>query len=165
MAAKKIEDYIHPDANRKLNTIQTLLWYVCVLIPFFAFTISAGLALLFYFADDNKSYNISNIGFAILIGLSSSCFSYYKLLENASYNRLHKDVQRAGEFFLISAIAFLISSALKYSWTCLQLQEHWFQKQGLKITFIYTFLFAEIFCLRGLSNLVDVLHIRLTTSK
>jgi len=166
MATKKLEDYIHPDANRKLSSIQTLLWYVCVLIPFFTFTISSGLALLLYFAgDDNRSYNISNVGFAILIGLTTACFSYFKLIENSQYKKLHKDIQKAGEFFLISAIAFLISSALKYSWTTLQPQSFWFQKQGLRITFGYTFLFAEVFCIRGLVNIVDALHIRLTNPK
>jgi hypothetical protein len=163
MDIEKLKKYIHPDANRNLSFAQTLFWYVFVLIPFFTFTISSGLAILIYFAgNDNKSYNISNIGFAILIGLSSACFSYYKLLDNGIYIRLHKDVQRSGEFFLISAIAFLISSALKFSWTTLQPDTSWLQREGLKIMSGYTFFVAELVCVLGLAKLVDVLHIKIT---
>lgn len=165
MNIEKFEKYVHPDSNRNLNSIQVLFWWVCIFIPFFAFAIFSGFELLIYFAgDENKSYNISNLGFAILIGLSSACFSYYKLLENCNYKRLHKDVQRSGECFLISAIAFLISSALKFSWTTLAPGSSWLQRDGLRIMSAYTFFVAESICILGLGKLIDVLHKRMTNS-
>jgi len=162
MDFEKLKKHVHPDANKNLSSAQKLVWFICVLIPFFIFTIFSGFSLLIFFAsDDNKSYNISNLGFAILIGLSSVCFSYYKLLENSNYVRLHKDVQRSGEFFLISAIAFIISSALKYSWT-LHIDSYAFIRAGLKASLAISFFVAEIVCIRGFAKLIDVLHIRIT---
>lgn len=159
-----IEKYYHPDSNRNLSIAQLLFWYICILLPFIGFAIISGYELFIYFAgDDNKSYNISNVGFAILVGLSSACFSYYKLLENCNYIRLHKDLQRSGELFLISAIAFLISSALKFSWSTHN-PGNWLQKDGLKIMSAYTFFVAETICIYGLAKLIDVLHRRITNS-
>jgi hypothetical protein len=163
MDLEKLTNQIHPDSSEKRSGVQTLFWYVAA-IPFFLFSFTSGFALfIFFVVEDNKSYTISNLGFAILLGLASLCFSYCKLLDNGRYKRIHHDVQKTGEYFLISAIAFIISSALKYSWTLLSPMA-WLRRNALNVIFGYTFLFAEIACVYGLAKLVDVLYIRMTNS-
>ena len=121
MNIENLKKQIHPDANKKLTPFQVFAWYFCVSYPFFLFMISGAIALLIYFiSSDNKSINLSNVGFGMLIALSSVCFSYYKVLQPEKYVRLHTDVQKSGELFLTSAISFILSSALKYAgqwWT------------------------------------------------
>ncbi|HVX01426.1 MAG TPA: hypothetical protein VHA52_13470 [Candidatus Babeliaceae bacterium] len=166
MDIEKLKKHIHPDANTKLTRVQTIAWYLFVTYPFLIFMISAGTALLVYFtSNDNKSINLSNIGFGILIALSSVCFSYYKVLQSGNYIKLHLDTQKSGELFLTSAIAFILSSALKYAWTVMEPESflsNWF---GFLIRTSYkvTFLTAEVICIAGLAKLIDVLHIRFTT--
>jgi hypothetical protein len=107
-------------------------------------------ALLVYFIDsDNKSISLSNIGFGMLIALSSICFSYYKILDSKTYKKIHLDVQKSGELFLASAIAFVMSSALKYAWTVMPpngFLAHWFGFL-IQTAFQITFLTAEGFAL------------------
>jgi uncharacterized membrane protein (DUF485 family) len=166
MNTEKLKKYVHPDANTKLTRFQVIAWYLCVIFPFFIFVIGAGLALLIYFAsNDNKSINLSSIGFGMLIALASVCFSYCKVLQSDKYIRIPFDVQKSGELFLTSAIAFILSSALKYAWTVMDPKGFlsvWF---GFIIRSSYkiTFLTAEVICIMGMAKLIDVLHIRITT--
>jgi hypothetical protein len=165
MDIEKLKKYVHPDANPNLSTFQKASWYLCVSFPFYIFIISAGIALLIYFAgSENKSINLSNIGFAMLIALSSVCFSYFKVLQPENYVKLHLDVQKAGEQFLTSAIAFIMSSALKYAWTVMDpdsFLSKWFGFL-IRTSFKLTFFTAEAICIAGLAKLIDVLYIRIT---
>jgi hypothetical protein len=166
MNIEKLKKYVHPDANPNLSRFQTAAWYLCVSFPFFIFIVSAGIALFIYFAgSENKSINLSNVGFAMLIALSSVCFSYFKVLQPENYVKLHRDVQKAGELFLTSAIAFILSSALKYDWTVMDpdgFLSDWFGFL-IRTSFKLTFFTAEAICIVGLAKLIDVLHIRITT--
>ena len=167
MAIENLKKHIHPDANTNLTSFQTLAWYFCILFPFIIFIFSAGIPLLVYFTDNNnRSINLSNVGFGMLIALSSVCFSYYKILESNNYIKLHKDVQKSGELFLTSAISFILSSALKYAWTVMppdSFLTNWFGFL-IRISYKITFFTAEVICIIGLTKLIDVLHIRITTS-
>jgi len=166
MDIESLKKHIHPDANPKLSRPQVITWYLCVSFPFLIFTLSAGIALLIYFVDtDNKSINLSNIGFGMLIALSSVCFSYFKVLQSGNYAKLHLDVQKSGELFLTSAIAFIMSSALKYAWTVMNPESFLSKNFGflIRTSFKITFFTAEVICIIGLAKLIDVLHIRMTT--
>ena len=74
-------------------------------------------------------------------------------------------------YFVFNAGAFIhffvISSALKYSWTEMQPGRFVMQWFGflLRIGYILTFLVAEGICILGLAKLIDILHIRLTELK
>ncbi len=166
MDIEKLKKHSHPDVNPNLTCFQTIAWYLCVSFPFFIFTISAGIALLLYFiGNDNRSISLSNVGFGMLIAMSSVCFSYYKVSHPGSYIKLHFDVQKSGELFLSSAIAFILSSALKYAWTVMYPAGFWSNWFGFFIRTSYkvTFLTAELICVFGLAKLIDVLHVRITT--
>lgn len=165
MDIEKLKKHVHPDANRNLTGLQTIVWYFCVTYPFFLFMISAGTAILIYFtSNNNKSIDLSNIGFGMLIALSSVCFSYYKVLQSHNYIKLHIDIQKSGELFLTSAVAFILSSALKYAWIVMEpnsFLSNWFGFL-LRMSYKVAFLTAEVICIAGLAKLIDVLHIRLT---
>jgi hypothetical protein len=166
MDIESLKKHTHPDANPNLNRFQTWGWYICVSFPFLVFITSASIALVIYFTQDNNhSVSVSNVGFGMLIGLSSICFSYYKLLQTANYVRLHCDVQKAGELFLTSAIAFILSSALKYAYFVIiadSFSYHWFGHL-IQTSYTITFLTAEGVCIVGLVKIIDVLFIRMTT--
>ncbi|HVW97054.1 MAG TPA: hypothetical protein VHA56_13875 [Mucilaginibacter sp.] len=166
MDIEQLKKHVHPDANSKLTRFQMIAWYICVSLPFFIFMISAGIALLIYFiGTDNKSISLSNVGFGMLIALSSVCFSYYKVIHPGNYKKLHLDVQKSGELFLTSAIAFILSSALKYAWTVTtpdSFLSSWLSV-ALPPSFKITFIIAELACITGLAKLIDVLYIRITT--
>ncbi|MGY3055696.1 hypothetical protein ACVWYG_003917 [Pedobacter sp. UYEF25] len=167
MDFENLKKRIHPDANPKLTGFQTLAWYLFVSYPFFIFIISGSIALLAYFTrDDNRSISLSNVGFGMLIGLSSVCFSYHKILQTGNYIRLHLDVQKAGELFLTSAIAFVLSSALKYAYFVIDPETFLYNWFGFLIRSAYrcSFFAAELICIIGLAKLIDVLHIRITSS-
>ncbi|RYE58604.1 MAG: hypothetical protein EOP48_03175 [Sphingobacteriales bacterium] len=166
MNFEKLKKYVHPDANPNLTSWQKLAWYLCVSYPFLIFIVSGSLALLIFFIrDNNESITLSNVGFGMLIGLSSVCFSYHKILVSADYVRLHFDVQKAGELFLTSAIAFVLSSALKYGYFVLSPGSFIMEWFGFLIRSSYriSFFTAEVICIVGLAKLIDVLHIRITS--
>jgi hypothetical protein len=166
MNIERLKERIHPDSNPNLSRMQALAWYLCVVFPFFLFLISASIALLIYFiSEENESTNLSNVGFGMLIALSSVCFSYHKILQTGKYIKLHFDVQKAGELFLTSAIAFILSSALKYANTVMNPGSfflNWFECL-IRISYKITFFTAELICIAGLVKLIDVLHIRITS--
>jgi hypothetical protein len=163
---EKLKKRIHPDSNPNLTRLQVLGWYLCISYPFLIFIISASIPLLIYFSGENdKSISLSNVGFGMLIALSSVCFSYHKVLQTGNYIKLHFDVQKAGELFLTSAISFILSSALKYAYTVMDpgsFLSNWFGFL-LRTSFKITFLTAEVICIIGLAKLIDVLHIRITS--
>lgn len=163
---EKLKKRVHPDANPKLTRLQVLGWYLCISFPFFIFIIGASIPLLVYFSGENvKSISLSNVGFGMLIALSSVCFSYHKILQTGNYIKLHYDVQKAGELFLTSAISFILSSALKYAYTVIDpgsFLSNWFGFL-LRTSYTITFFTAEVICIVGLARLIDVLHIRITT--
>ncbi|TSJ43974.1 hypothetical protein FO440_07280 [Mucilaginibacter corticis] len=162
MEIEDLNKYIHPDANPKRSALQTLAWYL-MFFTFWLFTISSGIALFIYFSGtDNKTINLSNVGFGMLIALASVCFSYFKLLDPTKYKKIHIDVQNSGELFLASAIAFIVSSALKYSWTVMapgSFFSNWFSSV-IRISYNVSFFVAEVVCIFGLAKLVDVLYFR-----
>jgi hypothetical protein len=163
---EKLKKRIHPDSNPNLTRLQIWGWYLCISYPFLIFIISASIPLLLYFSGENdKSISLSNVGFGMLIALSSVCFSYHKVLQTGNYIKLHFDVQKAGELFLTSAISFILSSALKYAYTVMDPGSfllNWFGFL-LRTSFKITFLTAEVICIIGLAKLIDVLHIRITS--
>lgn len=55
-----------------------------------------------------------SVGFAMLIGLSSVCFSWFKTLDESD-TKSKKIIRTAGESFFISAVTLIIFTALKYS--------------------------------------------------
>ncbi|GAA4090263.1 hypothetical protein [Mucilaginibacter panaciglaebae] len=155
---RDLNKYTHPDANPNRNAFQTIAWYL-MFFTFLLFTVRPGWELFKYFSGtDKKSIDLSNIGFGMLIALASICFSYYKLLDSTKYKKLHTDVQNSGELFLASAIAFIISSALKYSWILMDAKSWFFPT--IKISYKISFFTAEIICILGLAKLVDVLYYR-----
>lgn len=165
MDIEQFKKRIHPDFT-PLSSRQTWAWYVLIFIPFLVFSVSAGIALWNYFTNtDIKSIGVSNVGFAMFTGLASVCFSYYKILEAAKYKQLHLDLQKSGEFFLMAALAFITSSALKYSWSVTQNESfsviEWLLRLFCKITFGT----AELTCILGMARLIDVLHIRMNMKK
>jgi hypothetical protein len=167
MNIEDLNKYMHPDANPNRTTLQTIAWYV-MFLTFLLFTISSGIALFIYFTGtDSKSINLSNIGFGMLIALASVCFSYFKLLDPAKYKKLHHDVQNSGELFLASAVAFVTSSALKYSWTVIEPGSFFSGGLGsvIKISYNISFLTAEVICVYGLAKLIDVLYYRAIAAK
>jgi hypothetical protein len=163
---EKLKKRIHPDSNPKLTRLQVLVWYLCFSYPFLIFIISGSIPLFIYFSGENdESISLSNVGFGMLIALSSVCFSYHKVLQTGNYIRLHFDVQKVGELFLTSAISFILSSALKYAYTVMDPGSfllNWFGFL-LRTSFQLTFLTAEVICIIGLAKLIDVLHIRITS--
>ena len=166
--ATELEKRVHPDSNRNPSRLQRTVWWFGILIPFLFFAFGAGFRLMKYFTDpSNDSIVISNYGFAILIGLTSSCFGYYKILESQKYVRLHKDIQKCGELFFSSSIAFIMSSAMKYAWGVEEVEHttHIVWHFLLRWAYIASFTLAELLCIYGLSLLIDVLHIRRTISK
>ncbi|MFC4209559.1 hypothetical protein ACFOWA_00110 [Pedobacter lithocola] len=166
MSIESLKKYIHPDANPNLTLLQKLSWYLCVSYPFLIFIISGSFALLIYFTrNDNTSISLSNVGFGMLIALSSVCFSYHRILQAADYIRLHHDVQKAGELFLTSAIAFILSSALKYAYFVLTPGSFLYEWFGFvfRTSYWISFFSAEVICIFGLAKLIDVLHIRITS--
>jgi|GEM_PF-2316008 len=160
------EKYTHPDANPNLTTFQKVAWYLCVSFPFFIFIISGSISLLIYFTENNNnSIGLSNVGFGMLIALSSVCFSYQKILVSACYKKIHFDVQKAGELFLTSAIAFVLSSALKYGYFVIPPKSFIYEWFGFlfRTSYKISFFMAEVVCIAGLAKIIDVLHIRITS--
>ena len=96
---------------------ENLLGRIFILyIPTFLF-IALGAFLVFdnfQSADKDTTY-LTNYGFAILIGLTSICFSWTRNMYNEKEPLMLAIVSKAGENSFHSSIIFLIASSLKYS--------------------------------------------------
>ena len=86
-------------------------------LPIFAFW-----AFVFYwiatdFMAPKKDTTIFlSVGFAMLIGLASVCFSWVKTIEESDERaqKIKKDIKICGESFFLTALYLIIASALKY---------------------------------------------------
>ena len=86
-----------------------------VIIPSVIFAILGGSILLYSFKNINEDTTyLTNYGFAILIGLSSVCFSWTRNLDKEKEPLMLKTVSASAEGFLHCAIIFLLSSVIKY---------------------------------------------------
>ncbi len=63
----------------------------------------------------NDTTNITNFGFAILVGMASVCFSWIRALSQDEPDSVAHSIRKAGEMFLHSAIIFILASSLKYT--------------------------------------------------
>jgi hypothetical protein len=86
-----------------------------ILVMFIMFFLMAGLFVVAYTFANPKvdTTTITNIGFAIVIAMGSTCFSYYRTFDQEQKNA-QKLIKISGERFLFVAILFLIASFTKY---------------------------------------------------
>lgn len=86
-----------------------------VILPSIIFAILGFSILLYSFKNirEDTTY-LTNYGFAILIGLSSVCFSWTRNIDNEKEPLMLKRVSASAEGFLHCAIIFLLSSIIKY---------------------------------------------------
>ena len=86
-----------------------------VIIPSVIFALLGGSILLYSFKNINEDTTyLTNYGFAILIGLSSVCFSWTRNLDNEKEPLMLRTASASAEGFLHCAIIFLLSSIIKY---------------------------------------------------
>lgn len=93
-----------------------------IFIPNFFFTI-LGISILFYNFQNIKedTTSLTNYGFAILVGISSLCFSWARGLNKDEDTQTLEKATIFGESFFHSAIIFLLLSAIKYATIHLEL--------------------------------------------
>lgn len=85
-------------------------------LPNFFFGLLGSTIVIYGFKNINEdTTSLTNYGFAILVGISSVCFSWTRGLDNEKEPLMIKRISQAGEGSLHCAIVFLLASALKYS--------------------------------------------------
>ena len=85
------------------RTLLFILIVVCALIA--QFVVNADIDV-----------KVTNIGFAVLIGLTSVCFSWVRTYEHPEGTAaLRKKIRSVGESSLLTSIIFLLASIFKYS--------------------------------------------------
>lgn len=111
-----------------------------VFIPSILLAILFGFIVLDDFTQSSKDTTyLTNYGFAILIGISSICFSWARNMDKESEPLMLNKVSTSGENSFHCAIMFLISSAIKYSLVNLNfyIPKEWFYIYNILHTFLY----------------------------
>lgn len=102
-------------------------------IPLMLFLILGLSIMLSIFKNKNQdTTNLTNYGFAILIGFSSVCFSWARNMNPEKEPKMLEKISNCGEVSLLAAILFLVASLIKYCH--INIDEIYFMK---KIPFIY----------------------------
>lgn len=64
--------------------------------------------------DKVDTITISNVGFAVLLTLSNSCFAWARTLDDKKYKQLGSRINDKAITGMIAAICFILASILKY---------------------------------------------------
>ncbi|MDQ0106918.1 hypothetical protein J2T02_002031 [Chitinophaga terrae (ex Kim and Jung 2007)] len=117
--------------------------------------------LLQDFDDPTKdTTHITNIGFAVLAGISSLSFTWAGKIEQSSDRTLHDEVVRMGEVSFHAALVYIIASGLKYIYIHIDAamgSHYWFGERIIRFTYIICFFMAfekTIFSITGLNKLL-----------
>jgi hypothetical protein len=87
-----------------------------VWLPIIAFYLFIFVWLAIEFLDPKNNTTIFlGAGFAMLVGLSSVCFSWVKTIDEPNENKVKKIIKVCGESFFLIALYMIVAIALKYA--------------------------------------------------
>ncbi|MBC9910573.1 hypothetical protein [Chitinophaga varians] len=146
--------------NKSADTI-TFDGLLIIWIPLIFMLIIGCFFLLEDFYNPVKdTTNVTNIGFAVLAGISSLSFSWAGRLDRQTESQLHDDIVRFGALAFHAALIFITASGLKYIHIHIDNSkpfQRWLGEYVIRYVYMFSFFFAfekTIFSVTGLNKLL-----------